>query len=131
MLQRGWEKWCNDSFWMNPFVKVRDEGVTRKHVELDSDNDGLLMTFSEGGVTPGDSYLIELDSTGLPVSWRMWVSILPIKGVKFNIVGWADVDGACIATAHRIGSVEIDIDNIRSGDHHSDIGLERDPFTDF
>jgi hypothetical protein len=61
----------------------------------------------------------------------MWVSILPVKGLKFDIVGWADVDGARIAVGHKIGSVEIDIEDIRSGDHHSDIGLERDPFTDF
>ena len=131
VLQKGWEKWCNDSFWLNPFVKARDSGVSRRFVELDSGNDGLLITFAEGGVTPGDSYLIELNRGGLPVSWRMWVSVLPVKGLKFDIVEWKDVDGARIATKHAIGSYEIEIADVISGDHHSDIGLEKDPFSDF
>jgi len=130
-IQKGWEKWCNDSFWLNPFVKVRDKGVIRSHVELDSGNDGLLVTFSQGGVTPGDSFMFELDETGLPISWRMWVSVLPIKGLKFDIEKWVLVDGALIATRHRILSFGVGVEDVKSGDHHSEIGLEYDPFTDF
>jgi len=130
-LQRAWEYWCNDSFWLNPFIKVRDEGVTRAFVELDNGNDGLLITFSQGGVTPGDSYLFELNEQGLPLSWRMWVSILPVKGLQFEIIEWQDTDGANIAVKHQIGSYEIEIEDVVSGDHHSDLGLHRDPFTDF
>jgi hypothetical protein len=105
--------------------------VIRSHVELDSGNDGLLVTFSQGGVTPGDSYMFELDKTGLPISWRMWVSVLPIKGLKLDIEEWVLADGALIATRHGILSFGVGVEDVKSGDHHSEIGLEYDPFTDF
>ena len=40
----------NDKLWLNPLVKLRDEGVSRQLVE-----DQLLVLFF-GGNLPGDSF---------------------------------------------------------------------------
>jgi hypothetical protein len=131
LLQEAWEYWCNDSFWFNPIVKLRDEGVERKIVDLGEEGDGLLVTYTQGGITPGDSYLWILDDDGLPKAWRLWVSSLPVKGLKLSWGEWTDLDGAKISQSHRIGPVEIKLTNIASGDHHSELGLSADPFIDF
>ena len=130
VLQRAWEYWCNDSFWFNPIIKLRDEGTVRKVVDLGDEGMGLLVTFAEGGVTPGDSYLWILDDDGLPVAWRIWVSSLPVKGLRLTWENWIDIGGAKIAQSHRFGPIEIKLSDIGSGDNHSDLGLEKDPFTD-
>jgi hypothetical protein len=131
LLQRAWEYWCNDSFWLNPVVKLRDKGTERKVVDLGDDGAGLLVTYSQGGVTPGDSYLWILDENGLPEAWRMWVSSLPVKGLQVTWEDWIEIDGAKIAQTHRFGPFEIKLSDIASGDHHSELGLSADPFTDF
>ena len=97
LLERGNAAWINDSFWLNPIAKLRDEGVTR------SDIDGaLLVEYSSGGLTPGDAYLWFLGDDGAPVRFRLWVSILPIGGVEATWEGWVDLaTGARISTRHR------------------------------
>ncbi|MDX1476637.1 MAG: hypothetical protein R3301_02990 [Saprospiraceae bacterium] len=130
-IARAWKDWCNDSFWLNPVVKLRDEGTVRRLVPLKDGRNGLLVTYQSGGATPGDSYLWELDEEGLPVAWRMWAQMLPVKGLRATWENWINVGGARIATLHRIGPVRIEILDVRHGDHHSDLGLERDPFGDF
>ena len=131
VLQKAWEFWCNDSFWLNPIVKIRDEGTQRRLVNLDSGGKGLLVTYTEGGVTPGDSYLWILDENFFPVGCRMWASSLPVKGMHFTWEKWITLDGAAVALDHRAGPLTIVISNLASGDHHSEIGLDHDPFTDF
>ena len=131
LLQRAWEYWCNDSFWFNPVVKLRDEGTRRKIIDMGSEGKGLLVTYEEGGVTPGDSYLWILDEEGLPKAWRLWVSSIPVKGLRLTWQDWIEIDGAKIALTHRIGPLEIKLSDVLSGDHHSELGLSTDPFVDF
>ena len=131
VLQKAWEFWCNDSFWLNPIVKIRDPGTERKLVEMKNGRKALLVTYNEGGVTPGDSFLWILDESYLPVACRMWASTLPIKGLKFTWDNWVNLEGAKVALTHRLGPVTIAITDLASGDHHSDIDLSKDPFTDF
>lgn len=99
----------NDAWWLNPVVKVRDPGVTRARV-LPGDGprlsglpgeEGLLATWSSGGLTPGDSYLWWVGGDGLPRAWQMWVSILPIRGISVSWEDWVTLaTGARVATAH-------------------------------
>lgn len=78
--------WANDSFWLAAPFKARDPGTRRSVVEMDGERQ-LLVEYTSGGVTPGDAYLWRLDENGRPLSWRMWVQIIPIGGLE---VAWTD-----------------------------------------
>ncbi|MGD8608612.1 MAG: hypothetical protein PVH21_15040 [Myxococcales bacterium] len=100
-LKTAYSYWINDSFWLNPVVKLFDPGVERALVELEDGRDALLVTYTSGGVTPGDAYLWIPGPSGLPEAWRMWVRIIPIGGIKATWEGWVDLStGAKISTQH-------------------------------
>lgn len=122
----------NDSFWLNAVVKPFDPGTERMIVELENGDKGLLVKYSSGGVTPGDSYLWILDEKHRPKSWQMWVSVLPIGGVETSWEKWDTLPtGALIATWHG-GSfgekVGVRISNLKGGMNLADVGREEDPF---
>jgi hypothetical protein len=109
-LDQAHKYWINDSFWLNPIAKIFDPGVERQLVKLDRNKVGLLMQFSDGGRTPGDAYLWRLDQDGLPKSWQMWASILPVGGVHSTWSNWQTLStGARISTTHvlRLFTIEI------------------------
>lgn len=83
LIQQAWALFANDSFWLVAPYKLRDPGTSRRVVATDR-GQALLVTYSSGGVTPGDSYLWILDDEGRPIAWKMWVSILPVKGLEFS-----------------------------------------------
>lgn len=100
-LWTAWKYFANDSFWLVAPFKLRDPGTTRAYVETDQ-GPGLMVTYSSGGVTPGDSYLWILDEvTFRPVAWRMWVSIIPVGGLEFSWSNWQSYDGVWLATVHQ------------------------------
>jgi len=66
LVQTAWEYFANDGFWLNAPAKVFDPGTSRSIVELKDGTQGLLLSYSSGGVTPGDAYLWLLDEQGLP-----------------------------------------------------------------
>lgn len=108
LVKQAWALWCNDAFWINPITKVFDPGTTRALV-LEGDRPSLLVSYASGGVTPGDAYLWRLDEHNRPVSWRMWVSIIPIGGVEFSWKGWQQLSTqAWVSTAHQ-GPLSIDL----------------------
>lgn len=101
-LQWAWAAWCNDSFWLNPLAKLRDEGVELRRCELEG-REALLVQYGSGGVTPGDAYGWVLGAGDLPERWKMWVSVIPIPGVDATWGGWVTLEtGAKIATEHRL-----------------------------
>ena len=100
-LDAAYKYWINDSFWLNPVVKFFDPGITRSLVTLEGGGNGLLVSYSSGGVTPGDAYLWMADENGLPTEWRMWVQIIPVGGLGTTWQGWTDLrTGAKISTVH-------------------------------
>lgn len=110
LTERAYAYWVNDSFWLNPVSKVFDSGTVRSLVTLDDGTPALLVEYTSGGLTPGDAYLWIVDEKGLPTTWRMWVSSLPVGGTKASWEQWETLaTGARIATLHdlRLGSVTI------------------------
>ena len=126
---KAWEIFVNDSFWFIAPTKAFDEGVQRSVVKQDDGTDALLVTYTTGGVTPGDSYLWLLDASGLPYAFKLWVSIIPIGGVKASWSDWKTLDsGLKVATMHELGPVPLPISDTRTATNFQELGLASDPF---
>lgn len=114
-IEKAIKLFNNDSFWLVAPFKVYDDGVERRIVKLDDGTNGLLVTYTSGGSTPGDSYLWELDNDGLPISYSMWVQILPIKGITASWEGWTQMkSGILLPQSHKIGPLTLDMGTIKA-----------------
>ncbi|WP_170254541.1 DUF2059 domain-containing protein [Phaeodactylibacter luteus] len=128
-LEQAWGFFCNDAFWLCAPTKVFDPGTTRSLATLQDGSRGLLVAYSSGGVTPGDAYLWELGEDGRPLSYRMWVSVLPIGGLKASWEKWEQLPtGARLATAHDFGLISMELEGVRGGQSLQDVGLSFYPF---
>ena len=102
--ERAYEYWVNDSFWLYPARTFFDPGVERGIIK---DPQGrrhqLLISYQKGGLSPGDSYLFDLDETRRPVGWRIWNQTLPIGGLY---IPWSGMErlasGLWISTEHDL-----------------------------
>ena len=113
---KAWSIFCNDSYWLIAPFKVLDEGVSRKIVEAKDGSDALLVSYASGGVTPGDAYLWFLDKNGIPKTYKMWVKIIPIGGVSATWEDWKTTEtGAIIAQNHKLGPLDLNITDLRTG----------------
>ena len=82
-LDDAYAAFINDSFWLNPLVKLFDPGTVRERIVGDDDGgEQLLLRYSQGGLTPGDAYLWHLDAERRPIAWQLWVSVLPFGGLR-------------------------------------------------
>lgn len=112
-IQKAWELFANDSFWLLAPFKVRDPGTERSIVKTDK-GDALLVTYTSGGVTPGDSYLWILDENYRPTAWQLWVKIIPPGGLEFSWEGWQKHEGVWFALDHKgPGPVQITLTNLK------------------
>lgn len=126
---KAWEIFVNDSFWFIAPTKAFDEGVQRSVTKDEDGNDALLLTYSSGGVTPGDSYLWILDESGLPKAFKMWVSIIPIGGLKATWEEWEKLGtGLKVATEHNIGPLSLSITNTAAAQTYQELKIKNDPF---
>jgi len=104
----------NDSFWLVAPYKVFDDGVKRSVVTLANGNEGLLVTYTIGGSTPGDSYLWSFDSTGKPKSFKMWTALLPIDGIEATWSDWIKTkSSAQLPTFHKLLFLGLELRNIK------------------
>ncbi len=130
LINKAWGYFCNDSFWLIAPTKAMDEGVTRSVVKQEDGSDALLVSYGSGGVTPGDSYLWKLDENGLPTSYKMWVSIIPIGGVEATWDGWQKMPtGVMLPTQHALGPMSIPMKDVKAGNSLADIGIKEDVFS--
>ncbi len=130
LIDEAWNSWANDSFWLNPFDKLYDDGTERAYVKTEDGNDALLITYTSGGNTPGDSYLWITDETGLPIEVKMWVSIIPIKGIKFSWEDWQTLEtGAKAAGLHKLSFVKLRLTDMKAAASINEFS-EEDPFAE-
>ena len=104
----------NDSFWLVAPYKVFDPGVERRLVKTEDNKEALLVTYTSGGNTPGDSYLWHLDKNYRPISYQMWVDIIPIGGIEATWESWVTTkSGAQLPTFHKFLVFGLEIDGIK------------------
>ncbi|GAB4242120.1 MAG: hypothetical protein Tsb0034_19480 [Ekhidna sp.] len=108
---KAYEYFINDSFWLIAPFKVRDDGVVRSTVKLDEGR-GLLVSYTSGGLTPGDSYLWIIDERGFPKEWRLWTSNVPIGGLSFTWEGWVEMNEVWFSTQHDSWLLELGITDV-------------------
>ena len=95
--------------------KVFDKGVELRLVKTKNQKDALLVTYTIGGTTPGDSYLWHLDKNGRPISYQMWVDILPIGGLKATWSDWKLTEtGANLPQSHKLLFIYLGITKIKT-----------------
>ena len=108
-------KFNNDTFWLVAPYKVFDVGVERRLVRVNDNENALLVTYTSGGSTPGDSYLWYLDENQRPVGFEMWVSIVPIGGLHATWNQWEKTkNGAYLPLSHKLLSLDLSIENLRT-----------------
>lgn len=109
LIEQAIKSFNNDSFWLVAPHKVFDNGVERRLVKY-NDKDALLVTYTSGGSTPGDSYLWILNDEGFPVSFKMWTSIIPIGGLEASWNQWTNTStGIKLPTNHKLDLLGLNI----------------------
>ncbi|TSE04078.1 hypothetical protein [Aquimarina algiphila] len=115
IIKKALANFNNDSFWVVAPHKLFDKKTTRQLITLKDNSKGLLVTYSSGGTTPGDSYLWKVDSNYRPISYKMWVSIIPIGGIEATWENWIDTDsGAHLSQQHKLLGFGIPITNLKA-----------------
>lgn len=132
VVKQAIDNFNNDSFWLNAPAKVFDDGTERSIVKEKDGRVGLMVKYASGGTTPGDSYLWFLDESGLPTSYKMWVSIIPIGGMEVTWEDWKTLSsGAKIAQNHKGSKLEIPITNIESAASLEELGVNAEALAHF
>ena len=112
----------NDSFWLVAPYKIMDKGTERSLVNYEG-NDALLVTYTSGGSTPGDSYLWMVDSNFVPTSYKMWTSIIPIGGVGATWGNWQQTEaGILLPKSHKLSlfGMEIPMGDVKAYNPNAD-----------
>lgn len=114
LTQKAIKYFNNDSFWLVAPYKVFDKGTERRLVTLENDEQALLVTYTSGGSTPGDSYLWILDNSGKPQSFKMWTSIIPIQGLEASWDNWITTEsGAELPTFHKLLFMGLEMTDVK------------------
>lgn len=114
LIQKALKHFNNDSFWLVAPYKIFDKGTQRSLVTLEDGTQGLLVTYTSGGTTPGDSYLWLLNENGFPNAYKMWVKIIPIGGLEASWDDWIIAEsGAFLPKSHKLGPVTLDMETVK------------------
>ena len=116
IIQKATNFFNNDSFWLVAPYKIFDAGTERSIVKHEG-KDALLITYTSGGSTPGDSYLWILDNNYFPTAYKMWTSIIPIGGVSGSWSDWKSTEaGIKLPTKHTLSlfGMEIDMGDVKA-----------------
>jgi len=115
LIEQAVAHFNNDSFWLIAPHKVFDRGTERRIVSLENGEKALLVSYSSGGNTPGDSYLWLLNESGLPTAFKMWVSVIPVGGVEATWESWkTSQSGALFPSHHKLLFVDIKMEGVKA-----------------
>ena len=127
LIQKATEYFNNDSFWLVAPFKIFDVGVERRIVKHNNKN-ALLITYTTGGSTPGDSYLWILNDDGFPTSFKMWTDLIPIGGVEASWSDWKKTEaGFQLPTKHSINlfGMELNMGDVKASSPKADMLANR------
>lgn len=114
LIEKATSYFFNDSFWLVAPYKVFDDGVERRLVITEDKKEALLVSYTSGGITPGDSYLWLLEDNGKPKSFKMWTSILPIGGLEASWSNWVTTEsGAQLPNFHKLLFLGLEFDDVK------------------
>ncbi|WP_299045486.1 hypothetical protein [uncultured Polaribacter sp.] len=122
LIKKATNYFNNDSFWLVAPYKVFDKDTERRLVKHDG-KDALLVTYTSGGSTPGDSYLWILDENYFPIAYKMWTKIIPIGGVSATWSDWKKTDaGIQLPTKHMLSlfGIEISMGDVKAYNQNAD-----------
>ena len=103
IVKKAWDIFNNDSFWLVAPHKLFDYGTIRSIKKVD-DKDALLVKYTSGGTTPGDSYLWIVDENNIPKSYKMYVPSMKMNGVSATWEDWITTEsGTLLPTNHTFG----------------------------
>ena len=107
-----------------------DEGVERSLVELEDGRDALLVSYTSGGVTPGDAFLWIPGPDGMPAAWRMWAQVIPVGGIEVTWEGWKELStGAKVSTEHEgWGRLMTFITDVEGAENLEALGVDAELF---
>lgn len=115
LIEEALNYFNNDSFWVIAPYNVFDKGVKRRLVKTKNNKEALLVTYTSGGSTPGDSYLWLLDDKNKPKAFKMWTSLLPIDGLEASWSDWKTLEnGLQLPTFHKLLFLGLEIDEINT-----------------
>ena len=95
-LQKGYEWWVNDSYWLVMPYKLKDSGVTLKYLREDTTMTGsaadvIYMSFDSVGVTPQNVYEVWVDTDSkLVTQWAYYPDSSAVEP-RF-VTPWADYE---------------------------------------
>ena len=114
IIEKAYNHFKEDSFWLVAPYKVFDEGSIRK-VVIQNDDAALLVTYDENHSKEDNTYLWLLDNSGKPVAFKMWRSGIPIDGLKASWNGWQTTEsGAQFPTFHKVMFFGFEIDGLKA-----------------
>ncbi|HYJ32106.1 MAG TPA: DUF6503 family protein [Candidatus Binatia bacterium] len=120
IVQMGYERWVNDTYWIIMPFKLRDPGTHLKYVRLKrlggKDYDVLQLSFDRGvGLTSGDRYTLYVNrSTHLLDKWDMMLEGKKPPPATSTWEQWTPIGPVKLALNHRLQGkpVEIRFDNV-------------------
>ena len=114
LIEKAQNYFNNDSFWLVAPFKVFDRGTERYLVDMEDGSEALLVTYTQGGDTPGDSYLWIIEPSGRPKSFKLWTKIIPIGGVEASWEEWIETEsGVILPTLHKLGPFSISMGDVK------------------
>jgi len=107
IVQMGYERWVNDTYWLAMPFKLRDPGANLKFARVEQAKgkqyDVLQVSFDSGvGLTPGDRYWVHVNrSTRLVDRWDMLLQGQKPPPGSSTWEQWTQIGPVKLALLHR------------------------------